>query len=136
VPRFEDLPVTLEVERYGIDVLLEAGARNVSVAEPAGEGSELSSVQMITPLGLHLVPVIGSVGWFDPAAELFSGKQTTETLEVIEVYVTTGAPDAYAVASVGWECNGYVWYFDSLYGTVAELVDWADTVIVAAGCAP
>jgi hypothetical protein len=134
VPRFEDLPVTLDVERYGIDLLIQAGARNVSVAEPAGFGSELSALQMITPLGLHLVPTIGPVGWFDPAAELVPGEQTTEISGGIDVYVTTGAPDAYAVASVGWECDGHVWFFDSLYGTVDELVDWAHAVIDTAGC--
>lgn len=134
VPRFEDLPVTLDAERYGIDLLLHAGARNVSVAEPPGFGSELSALQMITPLGLHLIPTIGPIGWFDPAAELFPGEQTVETIEGVDVYVTRGSPDAYAVASVGWKCDGYVWYIDAVWGTVDELVDWARTMIQTSPC--
>jgi len=129
VPRFEDLEVTIDAERYAIDALVRAGARNVSVAEPAAVGSELAAVQFITPDGLVLIGTIGPTGWFDPAALLFEGDQTVERIGSVDVHVTTGAPDAYAVASVGWECDDHVWYVDSVYGSVAELTAWAATVI-------
>ena len=133
-PEFVDLPVAIEVERYGIDLLVHAGARNVSVAEPAGYGTELSALQMVTPLGLHVIPTVGSIGWFDPAVELFPGRRSVERVGDVDVYVTVGDPEAYAVASVGWECDDHVWYFDAIWGTADELLDWAETLIVTAGC--
>lgn len=134
VPRFEDLVVTNEAQREAIDVLLAAGARNVSVAEPAGAGVELAAVQFATPDGLLLVATVGTPDWFDPAAELFDGEQTIEDIGGIDVYVTTGVPESYAVGSVGWSCGEFVWYIDAVYGTMDELTEWAGRLIDAAGC--
>ena len=134
VPRFVDLEVTIDAEREAIDLLERAGARNVSVAEPADLGSELASVQFITPQGLHLFAVVGPPGWFDPEAQLFDGERTVETIGDVQVYVTAGAPEAYATGSVGWVCDGDVWFIDTTWGTVDELVDWARTLIETADC--
>jgi len=134
VPRFEDLEVAIDAERYAIDALAQAGARNVSVAEPADFGVELAAVQFITPEGLILIGTIGPPDWFDPAAQLFDGEMSVEQIGGVDVYVTTGAADAYAVGSVGWMCGDYVWYIDAVYGTVEELTDWATTVIESTGC--
>jgi hypothetical protein len=135
VPRFEDLPVTIDEERYAIEALIAAGARNVSVAEPAGEDWKIASIQHITPLGLHLIATVATPDWFDPAAKLFPGETTVERVAGVEVYVTRGEPDAYAVGSVGWSCGEYVWFLDSVWGSVEELLDWAAAIIEAAPCA-
>lgn len=134
VPRFEDLEVTIDAERYAIDALRAVGGRNVSVAESASFQSELAAVQHITPEGLVLIATIASPDWFDPAARLFEGDQSVERIAGVEVYVTRGAPDAYAEASVGWVCGEYVWYIDSVYGTVEELTRWTATLIESTGC--
>lgn len=134
-PVLVDLPVTADAERYGIDLLINAGARNVSVAEPTTPGFELSALQMITPLGLHLIPTVGQIGWFDPAIELFPGEQTLEQVAGRPVYVTRAEPEAYAVGSTGWECDGHVWYVDSTWGSIDELLDWTEALITTAGCA-
>ncbi len=134
VPRFDDLEVTIEAEQVAIDLLERAGARTGSVAEPADFGSELAAVQFITPAGLHAFATVGPTDWFDPAAELFEGERSVETVGGVEVYVTEGAPEAYATGSVGWECGGYVWYVETTWGTVDELVDVARTLIDIADC--
>jgi hypothetical protein len=135
IPRFEDLEPTLDVERYAIETLGQAGARNVSVAEPAGYDREIAAIQFVTPLGLHLIATVAADGLFDPAATLVEGEMTVESVGGVDVYVTTGSPDSYAVASVGWTCGEYVWFIDSAWGTVDELADWATTMIESAGCA-
>jgi hypothetical protein len=56
LPRWDDLPVTIETERYAIDALLHTGGRNVSPGEPAGVGSDLAQIQFVTPRGLRLLP--------------------------------------------------------------------------------
>ena len=134
VPRFEDLPVTIAAQRYGIDALLQAGARNVSVAEPAEVGAEIAAVQFITPAGLHLIATVAPPEWFDPAARIVDGEMAIATFAGIDVYVTTASAGSYAVASVGRDCGYFVWFIDSLYGTVDELVDWAATLIASTGC--
>jgi hypothetical protein len=134
MPRFEDLEPTLDTERYAIDTLMQAGARNVSVAEPAGYDWEIAAIQFITPLGLHLIATVAADGLFDPAAALVEGEMTVQSVQGVDVYVTTGAPDSYAVASVGWVCGEYVWFIDSAWGTVDELVDWATVMIESTGC--
>ena len=135
IPRFEDLEPTLDTERYAIDALVQAEARNVSVAEPAGYDWEIAAIQFITPLGLHLIATVAADGLFDPATPLVEGEVTVEKVGGVDVYVTKGAPDSYAVASVGWTCGEYVWFLDSAWGTVDELVDWAAAMIESTGCA-
>ena len=135
IPRFEDLIPTIDAETYGIDALMHAGARNVSVAEPADAGWEIAAIQFVTPLGLHLIATVAPDGLFDPAARLVEGEMSTQRVGGVEVYVTTGSPDSYATASVGWTCGEYVWFIDSVWGTVDELVDWAAAMIESAGCA-
>lgn len=135
VPRFDDLPVTNAAQRYGIDALLQAGARNVSVAEPAEVGSEVAAIQLITPLGLHLVATVAPPEWFDPAAPIIEGEMVVIDAGGVDVYVTSAAPGSYAVGSVGWHCGAYVWFIDSSWGSVDELVAWARTLIDSAGCA-
>ena len=134
VPRFEDLEVTNDAERYAIDTLVDAGARNVSVAEPANFGSEIAAIQFITPLGLHLIATIAPPEWFDPAAALVEGDMTVEDIGGVDVYVTTAVPDSYAVGSVGWTCGDYVWFIDSTWGTLDELVEWSAQLIESGGC--
>ena len=66
VPPFEDLPVTLESERYAIDALVAVGARIVSVAEPAPPGSPIGSIQFHTRMALSAFAMVGSADSFDP----------------------------------------------------------------------
>lgn len=134
VPRFDDIDVSNDAEQYAIDTLVAAGARNVSVAEPASVGSEIGSIQFVTPLGLHLVAIVAPPDRFDPGAPIVEGEMVTQQIGGVEVFVTTAAPTSYAVASVGWTCANHVWFIDSSYGTVDELVDWAAQIIETDGC--
>lgn len=134
VPRFDDLPVSNDAERHGIDTLVAAGARNVSVGDPADVGSEMATIQFVTPLGLHLVATVAPPDWFDPAARIVEGDMTLRSVGDVEVFVTTAVPTSYAVGSVGWACGDHVWFIDSSYGTVDELLDWAAQVIDADEC--
>jgi hypothetical protein len=134
VPRFDDLRVSNDAERYAMDVLVAAGARNVSVAEPASFGSEVGAIQFITPLGLHLVATAAPLDWFDPTAPIVDGDMVVERIGGVDVYVTTASATSYAVGSVGWTCGDFVWFIDSSYGTVNELVDWVRQLIETAGC--
>lgn len=134
LPRWEDIPVTNESERYGIDVLIQAGGRNVSPAEPATIGSSLASIQFVTPLGLAAVAIVAPTGDFDVFAPIVDGERATVDVAGTDVLVTTASPESYAVASVGWECGDHVWFIDSAWGTVDELVAWTGELIAAGGC--
>lgn len=134
VPRFEDLEVTNAAERYAIDALIHAGNRNVSVAEPADFGTEIAAVQFVTPLGLHLIATIAPPDWFDPAAPIVEGEMAVERIAGVDVYVTTAVPESYAIGSVGWACDDYVWFIDAAYGTLEELTDWTAQLIESSGC--
>ena len=134
VPRFEDLEVTNAAERYAIDALIHAGNRNISVAEPANFGTEIAAVQFVTPLGLHLIATIAPPDWFDPAAPIVEGEIAVERIAGVDVYVTTAVPESYAIGSVGWACDGYVWFIDAAYGSLEELTDWTAQLIESSGC--
>ncbi len=134
VPRFDDLEVTNGAERYAIDALIHAGARNVSVGEPANFQSEIATIQFITPAGLHLIATVAPPDWFDPAAPIVEGEMVVEQIDGVDVHVTTAAPGSYATGLVGWACGDYVWFIDSVYGTVGELVDWTGQLVASAGC--
>jgi hypothetical protein len=131
LPRWEDIPVSNETERYAIDVLLQAGARNVSPGEEPAFGSTIAAIQFVTPGGLPLIATVAPVGDFDPTAPLVEGERSVVEIDGVEVYVTQGTPGAYAVGSVGWSFDEYVWFIDSVWGTVDELVGWAGDVIAA-----
>ena len=134
VPRLDDLEVTNGAERYGIDALVHAGARNVSVGEPANFQSEIAAIQFITPLGLHLIAVVAPPDWFEHGGPMVEGETTVDQIGGIDVSVTTAAPESYAVGAVGWECGGYGWFIDSSRGSVDELIDWTALLIESAGC--
>jgi hypothetical protein len=134
VPRFDDLEVTNAAERSAIDVLIHAGNRNVSVAEPANFGTEIAAVQFVTPLGLHLIGTIAPPDWFDPAAPIVEGEMAVEQIAGVDVYVTNAVPESYAIGSVGWACDDYVWFIDAAYGTLEELTDWTAQLIASSGC--
>lgn len=134
LPRWEDIPVGNDTERAAIDVIVRAGGRNVSPAEPASVGSALAQIQFVTPKGLPAVAVIAPVGQFDVFAPIIEGDRATEVVGGVDVVVTTGAPTSYAVASAAWECGEYVWFIDSVWGTVDELVEWVGDLISADGC--
>jgi hypothetical protein len=134
LPRWEDIEVSNLTERVVIDALLHAGARNVSPAEPASIGSDLAQVQFVTPQGLPLMVAAALEGWFDPAEGFVEGDTTLEVIDGTDVWVTRAAPDSYAVASTAWVCGGYVWFMDSVWGTVEELVEWTALVISSTAC--
>lgn len=136
LPRWEDIPISIETERYAIDALLNAGARNVSPGEDPAPGSTLAAIQFVTPAGLILLATVAPVGDFDPTAALIEGERTLDEISGIDVVVTTGASDSYAVGSVGWTCGDSVWFIDSVWGTVDELVDWVDALVSTGACSP
>jgi hypothetical protein len=134
LPRWDDIEVSNGTEQYVIDALLHAGARNVSPGEPAQPGSELAQIQFVTPRGLQLVATVAPEGWFDPDAGFVEGDTTVEQLDGVDVWVTRAAPESFAVASTAWVCDGYVWFIDSSWGTVEELVEWTALVISSTAC--
>ncbi len=124
------------MERYAIDALVDAGARLVSVAEPALTGSEVATIQFHTHRGLPLVAVVSpaGMGWFDPLEPIFEGDAALEQIRGVDVLITLTPPDHYAVASVGWSCGGYDWWFDAVYGDVDEYRNLVDRLIGVLGC--
>ncbi len=92
------------------------------------------TIQLITPLGLHLIATVAPPDWFDPAAPIVEGDMVVESIGGVDVYVTTAVPESYAIGSVGWVCGEFVWFIDAAWGTVDELTDWARQLISSAGC--
>lgn len=105
----------------------------MGIPERAANG--LSEAVRATAVHAALTAMVAPDGMFDPAAALVEGAMTVEGVGGVEVYVTRGSPDVYAVVSVGWKCGGYVWFIDFVWGMVDELVDWAAAMIGSAGCA-
>ena len=59
---------------------------------------------------------------------------TVERIGGVDVYVTTAVPESYAIGSVGWACDDFVWFIDSAYGTLEELTDWTGQLIASSEC--
>lgn len=136
VPPFEDLPVTLAAERYGIDALRAAGARLVSVAEPASFGWEIGAIQFHTPLALAALADVGPTTVFDPMVPIVAdGTSSTHEVDDIELRVTTGLElDMFVLHEVGFRCGDFGWRLTSTYGTPGELLDFAATLVRSIGC--
>lgn len=134
VPPFEDLPVTLESEAYAIDKLRAAGARNVSVAEPAPFGSVFGSVQLNTHLGLPMIAAVAPADAFDPMVPILSGGSVFEQVGGVQVRVTAGLSTEYEVADAGWSCDGWSWRLYTGWGSVAEVWDFVRLLIASIGC--
>jgi hypothetical protein len=119
--------VSLPAERFGIDSLRAAGARNVDVAELPETGSEIGYLQFVTPLGLVGETRVAPTGWIDVMTEWHGRPVSTERIGEIEVYVSeAGPPDdadilTYDVAHISFECGDHAWQVITAYGTTEEL---------------
>lgn len=136
VPPFEDLPVTLDAEQYAIDALTAAGARNVSVAEPAAYGSPIGSIQFHTPNALIAFAAVGAVDAFDPMVPIVAdGETILHTVDGVEVRVTAGKElGQFDLFEVGFRCGAYAWRLTSGYGTPDELFGFAESLLESLAC--
>jgi hypothetical protein len=134
-PPFEDLPVTIESEQYGIDALVAAGARNVSVAEPAPFGWPIGSLQLHTPLALSAFAGVGPAGSFDPTVPIVAdGVTAFDTVDGVEIRLTTGKELGFDLYEAGWSCNDHEWRLFSSYGTPEELFGFVESLVGAIDC--
>jgi hypothetical protein len=134
LPRWDDIEVSNRTEQHVIDALLHAGARNVSPGEPAQPGSDLAQIQFVTPRGLQLVATVAPSGAFEPDEGFLEGETSVVNLSGTDVWLTRASPGSSAVASVAWACGNYVWFIDSWWGSVEELVEWTGVVISTIAC--
>ena len=136
IPPFDDLPVTLESEQYGIDVLVDIGARNVSVAEPASYGYPIGSLQLHTPMALIAFAVIGPADSFDPMVPIVpDGETTHHTVDGVTIRLTSGKElgrtDLY---ETGWSCGDHAWRLYSSNGTPDELLEFTGVLVRSLDC--
>jgi hypothetical protein len=132
--------VSLDSERFGIDALRAAGARNVDLSELPEPGSEIGNLQFVTPLGLVGEARVAPIGWIDPTTEWHGRPVTTERFDGIEVHVSeSGPPDdadilTYSVAHFTFECGEHVWHVMTGYGTTGELREFVTTLVDSLTC--
>jgi hypothetical protein len=136
IPPFDDLPVTLESEQYGIDALVEIGARNVSVAEPASYGYPIGTLQFHTPIALIAFAVIGPADSFDPMVPIVpDGTSSYQTIDGVEVRLTTGKElDQFDLYETGWSCGDHAWRLYSSNGTPDELLEFTGVLVRSLDC--
>ena len=129
-PGLEDLPVLFDVERYGIDTLRAAGARNVSLAE-TNPGPNLGSLQLHTPWALTAFAGIGTTDSFDPSVPIVAdGATTFHDVDGVTVRLTTGDElPGIVLHEGGWNCDGHSWRLMSGLGTPAEILEFATEII-------
>lgn len=135
VPRFEDLPVTLESERFGIEALTAVGARNVSVAEPAPYDSSIGTIQFNTPIALSAFAVIGPADAYDPMVPIVAdGVTTFEQVDGVRVRSTVGMELVSELHETGWVCADHAWRLYTMFGTVEELQAYARDLVRSLSC--
>lgn len=132
--------ITLDAERYGIDNLRAAGARNVGIAELPEIGSEVGALQFVTPAGQIGEARVAPPGWFDPSTEWHQRPVSTEEIGRTEVYVSeSGPPDdadilTYDIAHFSFTCDDYVWQVITGFGTTDELRTFVTDLVETLGC--
>ena len=123
----DDEFVTLDAERYGMERLREAGARNVSIAELPEVDSEIGSIQLVTPTGQVVITRVAPLGWIDPTYEWHQRPIDTEDVDGVTLHISeAGPPDdddilTFDVAHIAFECGDWVWHVTTGYGTTDEL---------------
>jgi len=136
----DDEYVTLDSERYGMQKLRAAGARNVSIAELPEIGSPIGTLQFVTPLGLAVVTRVAPVGMIDPTTEWHQRPVTSEEVEGVTVYLSVaGPPDdldalTYDIAHATFDCGEWTWHVQIGFGTPEELMDWVRSFIPTLDC--
>jgi len=101
VPAFDDLPITIESEGYGIEALVTAGARNAAVAEPASYDSTIGTIHFRTPYALTAYAVIGPVDSFDPAVPIGVGATTASNIVGVDASITAGVEIGFDLYETG-----------------------------------
>ena len=136
IPPFEDLPITLESEQFGIDALVTVGARNVSVAEPAPYGYPIGTLQLHTPMSLIAFAVVGPSDFFDPTVPIVpDGETTLHTVDGITIRLTTGRELGRTdLHETGWSCGDHAWRLYSSYGTPDELLEFTEMLVPSLDC--
>ncbi len=136
VPRFDDLPVTLEAEQFAIDVLIAVGARNVSVAERASVGYPIGTIQFNTPQALSGLAVIAAAGVFDPMVPIVpDGATTFSTVDGVKIRLTVGKElGQFDLYETGWSCGDHEWRLYTGLGSPEELTDFTETLVRSLLC--
>lgn len=136
----EDDYVTLDSERYGMERLRAAGARNVSIAELPETGSPIGTLQFVTPLGQGITTRVAPTGIIDPTTEWHQRPVTSEEVDGVTVYLSVaGPPDddnilTYDVAHMTFDCGTWTWHVMTEIGTPAELEAWVQSFIPTLHC--
>lgn len=136
----EDEFITLDSERYGIERLRAAGARNVSIAEMPEIGSPIGTIQLVTPPGQLIVTRVAPIGIIDPTTEWHQRPVTSEEVEGVTVYLSVaGPPDdadilTYDIAHATFDCGDWTWHVTTGFGTPEELMDWVRSFIPTLDC--
>jgi hypothetical protein len=139
VPPFDDLPVALDAERYGIDTLVAAGGRNVAVAEPAPVGWEIGSLMLATPWALPAFVAVGPAALLDPMVPIVADGDTTfHQIGNVTVRVTSGDElPGIVLHEAGWTCDDHAWRLMSGWGSPEEILEFATQVVTTAcGASP
>lgn len=132
--------VNLASEQHGIDALVEAGMRNVGIAQSPDRGSEEGYIQFVSTTGQISVADVAPVGWFDPMApRYFGGDTRLESVDGVDVRITLPLPDdnlGFAIAAeVAFACADFVWILEPPFnGTVDEMVASATAVVATSEC--
>ena len=136
VPRFEDLPVTLDSEQFAIDALTAIGARNVSVAEPAQVGYPIGTIQFNTQQALGAFAVIGPADVFDPMVPIVAdGESTFSSVDGVEIRLTVGKElGQFDLFETGWSCGDHSWRLYAGLGTPAELLGFTEVLVRSLDC--
>ena len=136
VPRFDDLPVRLDAEQFAIDALIDVGARNVSVAEPASVGYPIGTIQFNTPLALGAFAVIGPANFFDPMVPLVpDGDSTYSDVNGVEVRLTVGKElSQFDLYEAGWSCGEHSWRLYAGLGSPGEVLNFTETLVRSLTC--
>jgi hypothetical protein len=132
--------VNLASEQHGIDALVEAGMRNVGIAQSPERGSEEGYIQFVSTTGQISVADVAPTGWFDPMApRYFGGDTRVESVDGVDVRITLPLPDdnlGFAIAAeVAFACADFVWILEPPFnGTVDEMEATATAIVATSEC--
>lgn len=133
--------VSLDAERYGIDRVRAAGARNVGLGELPEVGSEIASLAYLTPAGQLVETRVAPLGWIEPDVPWHQRGVTEEEIDGVTAYLSeAGPPDdadvlTYDIAHITFECGDWVWHVMTGFGSTDELREWVTHLVGTLDCA-
>lgn len=132
--------INLPSEQHAIDALVDAGMRNVGIAQPPEFGSEEGYVQFVSTTGQISVADVAPQGWFDPMVpRYFRGETRVESVDGVDVRISLPLPEdnlGFAIAAeVAFACADFVWILEPPFnGTIDEMLASATGVIATPTC--